>query len=87
MRAQRVTAIVTKVVISRDAQLVALVAVIVVVAANPDAIDDPGNWSVVKDGLPIVSRVDHTGVSAAFNQQLLLIVTRAVVPVPCFYNQ
>lgn len=65
-------AVVAKVVVARDAHLVALVAVVVVVAAHPDAVDEASHGPVVLDGLPGVAGVEHTRVSAAFDQQLLL---------------
>lgn len=61
-----------EVVVPRNAQLVALVAVVVLVAAHPNSIDEASHWAVVLDGLPGVAGVDHTGVDAALDQQLLL---------------
>lgn len=66
-------AIVAEVVIAGNAQLVALAAVVVLVAAHSDAVAEAGHWAVVQDGLPGVAGVDHAGVNAAFNQQLLLV--------------
>lgn len=65
-------AVVAKVVVPRDAQLVALVAVVVVVAAHPDAVDEASHGPVVLDGLPGVAGVHRTRASAAFDQRLLL---------------
>lgn len=70
---RRLTAIVSKVVVSRDAQLIALVAVVVFVAADPDAVDEASHGPVVHDVLPGVARVDHSSADAAFDQQLLLV--------------
>lgn len=64
--------VVAEVVVTRHAELVALVPVVVLVAAHPDAIDQASHGPVVRDGLPGVAGVDHPGVSAAFDQQLLL---------------
>lgn len=65
-------AVVAEVVVSRYAHLVALDAVVVLVAAHPDAVDEASHGPVVLDGLPGVAGVDRTRVSAAFDQQLLL---------------
>lgn len=66
-------AIVAEVVVTGNAQLVALAAVVVLVAAHSDAVGEAGHGAVVQDGLPGVAGVDHAGVDAAFNQQLLLV--------------
>lgn len=66
-------AVVAEVVVSRDTELVALVAVVVVVAAHPDAVREAGHGPVVLHGLPGVAGVDHARASAALDQQLLLI--------------
>lgn len=60
-----------KVVVPRNAQLIALVAVVVVVTADSDAVHEASHRPVVQDGLPLVARVDHTSVDAAFDQQLV----------------
>ena len=62
-----------EVVVARDAQLVALVAVVVVVAPHPDAVGEASHGPGVRDGLPGVTGVHHAGVRAAFDQQLLVL--------------
>lgn len=57
--------VVSEIVVAGDAELVAFVAVVVVVAAHPDAVGESGDGPLVRDGLPVVSGVDHTGVNAA----------------------
>lgn len=69
---RRLAAIVAKVVVTRNTQLIALVAVVVLVTSHSDAIDEASHRPVVPDGLPGVGGVDRTSVNAAFNQQLLL---------------
>lgn len=59
--------IVAKVVIARNTQLVALVAVVVVVTPHPDTVDEASHGPVVQDGLPLITGVDHTGANAAFD--------------------
>lgn len=61
-----------KVVVTRNTQLIALVAVVVLVTPHPNTIDEASHRPVVQDGLPVVTGVDHAGVNAAFDQQLLL---------------
>lgn len=65
-------AVVAEVVVARDAEFVALVAVVVVVAAHPDAVGEVGHGPVVLQELPGGVGVDHAGVSVPFDQQLLL---------------
>ncbi len=69
----RLAAVVAEVVVTRNTQLVALAAVVVLVTAHSDTIDEASHRPVVQDGLPGVAGVNHTGVNAAFNQQLLLV--------------
>lgn len=76
-----------KVVVPRNTQFIALVAVVVIVTAHPDTIHETGHWAVMRDGLPGITRVDHAGVNATFDQQLVLIVSSPVVPVPGLYDQ
>lgn len=59
--------VVPEVVVARDAELVALVAVVVVVTSNTDTVGESSNGAVGHDGLPVVSGVDHTGVNAALD--------------------
>lgn len=69
---RRLAAVMAKVVVPRDTQLVALVTVVVLITPHSDAIDEASHRPVVHDGLPGVAGVDHTGADVAFNQQLLL---------------
>ena len=71
--ARGLAAVVSEVVVARDAQLVALVAVVVLVAPHTDAVGEVGHRPVVQDVLPVVAGVDHARVNAAFDQQLLFI--------------
>lgn len=64
-------AVVAKVVVAGNTQLVALVAVVVLVAAHPDAVPDAAHRSVVGEGLPGFPWVQHARVSSALNKQLL----------------
>lgn len=64
-------AVVAKVVVAGNTQLVALVAVVVLVAAHPYAVDDAAHRSVVGEGLPGLPGVQHARVSSALNEQLL----------------
>lgn len=62
-----------KVIIPGNTQLLALVAIIVFIASHSDAIAEASHGAVMQDGLPVVAGVDHASVSAAFNQQLILV--------------
>lgn len=64
--------VVAEVVVTRDAEFVALVAVVVLVTAHPDVVGEVGHGPVVLQELPGGAGVDHSGVSVAFDQQLLL---------------
>lgn len=70
---RRLTAIVAKVVVPRNTQLIAFVSVVVLVAAHPDAVLEASHRPVVHDGLPVVTRVDHPRVNDALDEKLLSI--------------
>ena len=67
LRPGLLASIVAEVIITRNTELVALVAVVVIVTSHPDTIDEASHGPVVQDGLPVVTGVDHTSVNAAFN--------------------
>lgn len=71
---RRITAIVSKVVIPRIAQFIALVPVVVLIAAHLDAVGEASHRPVVDEGLPRIARVDHAGADVALDQQQLLVV-------------
>lgn len=69
----RLTAIVAEVVVAGNTQLIALIAVVVLIAPHADAIAEARHRAVVQDVLPVVAGVDHPSVNAAFDEQLVLV--------------
>lgn len=60
-----------EVVVPRNAQLVALVPIVVLVTPHLDAINETCHRSVIQERLPRIAWVDHAGVGAALDQELL----------------
>lgn len=85
---RRITAIVSKVVIPRIAQFIALVPVVVLIATHLDAVGEPSHRPVMDKGLPGIAGVDHAGANVTLDQQQLLVVIACfIVPVPGLHNQ
>lgn len=61
-----------EVVVAGSAHLVALAAVVVLVAAYPDGVLEPGDGALVLLLLLLLSGVDHPFVDAALDQQLVV---------------